>query len=324
MYEGETLSYSQLSGASSYLDWVVPALLRHPDAQPLLETMGLSAKQQKTTSGFELSLIASGEKELDELLEQSSQAVQLEELLHLDLQVCYDEETRAYLAQVAQVVYPYEKDNEIIGKLSVSELKKMSRIPEETEGEELYQAEEVVPLIPAFRETGEALTGAARGTAYHAFLENLDYSRTDELEIQLEELISCGKMNREEKEAIYLDDIRAFLARPIGGRIRRAALAGVLFREQPFVLGVPADQIREGWNPQETVLVQGIIDAYFLEGDELVILDYKTDKVSHPQILADKYRAQLDYYSMALQRLTGCKVKERMIYSFYFGEEIIL
>ena len=70
------------------------------------------------------------------------------------------------------------------------------------------------------------------------------------------------------------------------------------------------------------VLVQGIIDVYFEEEDGLVVLDYKTDKVFHAQDLVVRYRAQLEYYAQALERLTGKKVKERCMYSFSLGREI--
>ena len=106
--------------------------------------------------------------------------------------------------------------------------------------------------------------------------------------------------------------------------MERAALAGELYRERPFVLGVPADQIRSDWSPQETVLVQGIIDAYFVEDEQITVLDYKTDRTETAGELADKYRAQLDYYALALERLTGYPVGDRIIYSFYLGEDIIL
>lgn len=132
-------------------------------------------------------------------------------------------------------------------------------------------------------------------------------------------------MTREESRVLKIPDIRRFLASDCGKRMERAAAAGKLYREHPFVLGVPASEIRRDWSPEEMVLVQGIIDAYFQEEDGTIsILDYKTDHVSHPQQLVERYRAQLDYYAMALERLTGCKVKDRIIYSFHFGREILI
>ena len=106
--------------------------------------------------------------------------------------------------------------------------------------------------------------------------------------------------------------------------MQRAARAGELHREQPFVLGVTAGRIRKEWNFDEEILVQGIIDAWFLEEDEIVLIDYKTDRIAFGEEarLVERYRAQLEYYQMALERLTGKKVKEKIIYSFCLNEEI--
>ena len=69
-------------------------------------------------------------------------------------------------------------------------------------------------------------------------------------------------------------------------------------------------------------MVQGIIDAYFVEEGELVVVDYKTDYVKAPEELISRYRAQLEHYSKALEQLTGKQVKERKIYSFALHQEI--
>ena len=104
----------------------------------------------------------------------------------------------------------------------------------------------------------------------------------------------------------------------------RAARAGMLYREQPFVLGVRASSLDPEWDPEEEVLLQGIIDAYFQEGDSLILVDYKTDQVKKPEELARRYKVQLLCYQMALERLTGKKVKEKRIYSFCLNQEVIV
>ena len=68
--------------------------------------------------------------------------------------------------------------------------------------------------------------------------------------------------------------------------------------------------------------MQGIIDVYFEEEGNIVVADYKTDVVEREEELIQRYKAQLDYYAEALERLTGKNVKEKVIYSFYLGKEI--
>ncbi len=303
------LSYAWLSSASTYLDWLMPALLPEPPSDV----------------PFRLYTADSVQLESAELVKKSEDGFLLSALLHPDLSVCYDQAAREYLNRVFSQNYPYEKDREIIGKLSVSELKRLSHLEEDADVLELYEPESVVPLLPNFKGGQDVLTGAARGTVYHTFMENLDFHKKEELEIQLEELISCGKMTREERSVLVLSDIRRFLDSDIGKRMAEAAANNRLYRERPFVLGVGANEIRADWNPQETVLVQGIIDAYFEEEDGTIsILDYKTDRVSGGRVLAERYRAQLDYYALALERLTGCRIKDKIIYSFYLGYAIVL
>ena len=72
----------------------------------------------------------------------------------------------------------------------------------------------------------------------------------------------------------------------------------------------------------DVLVVQGIIDAYFYEDDDVVVMDYKTDAVKTGEELVKRYHTQMEYYTEALERIVGKKVKERIIYSFALGEEI--
>lgn len=92
------------------------------------------------------------------------------------------------------------------------------------------------------------------------------------------------------------------------------------------MIGLPAKEIYPETESEEMVLVQGIIDAWFVEDGNAVLVDYKTDfvKTGHEKELVEKYQAQLDYYAQALERLTDYKVQERIIYSFSLGKEIPL
>ena len=123
-------------------------------------------------------------------------------------------------------------------------------------------------------------------------------------------------------DCIRTEDILSFLHCESGRRMSKAAAKGKLYKEQPFVLGVDASEIYPDDQSGETILVQGIIDVFFEEPDGLVVLDYKTDRVKSGQELMDKYRAQLDYYARALERLLEKPVKEKIIYSFTLQEEI--
>ena len=92
-----------------------------------------------------------------------------------------------------------------------------------------------------------------------------------------------------------------------------------LYREAQFVMGVPVSALYPEVDSEETVLIQGIIDAYFEENGELILLDYKTDHVSKQDgadILKKRYKRQLDDYQQALEQMLQKKVRQKLIYSF--------
>jgi len=88
-------------------------------------------------------------------------------------------------------------------------------------------------------------------------------------------------------------------------------------REFKFSLLYPAEQFYPGGGDDE-ILLQGVVDCFFEEGDALVIVDFKTDYVTPDTVeeKANKYTPQLDAYSSALERITGKCVKDRLIYFF--------
>ena len=130
-------------------------------------------------------------------------------------------------------------------------------------------------------------------------------------------------MTEQVAECIRIRDIRMFVESGLGQSMKKAAMKKHLYREQPFVIQRSASMLDDGWK-HETVLVQGIIDAYFEEPDGLVVLDYKTDKIRRKEELAERYQEQLRYYAKALEQMTGKKVKEKIIYSFTLKEVIYI
>ncbi|MCR4834604.1 MAG: PD-(D/E)XK nuclease family protein, partial [Butyrivibrio sp.] len=124
--------------------------------------------------------------------------------------------------------------------------------------------------------------------------------------------------------SINTGDIAAFLLTDLGKRMAVAYRNGLLVREKPFMMGIPATDVDDKFPMEEMILIQGIIDAFFIEDGEIVLLDYKTDKVRDDKALTDRYKIQLDYYKRALEKATGKVVKQVYIYSFCLGREIEL
>lgn len=123
-------------------------------------------------------------------------------------------------------------------------------------------------------------------------------------------------MTEAERDCVEPDKIADFLLTETAHRMQAAAARGLLKKEQPFMLGLSAGRVKPEFPNRETVLIQGIIDVYWEEAGELVVLDYKTDRVGQAGELVTKYRLQLAYYGEALERITGKRVKDKLIYSF--------
>lgn len=100
--------------------------------------------------------------------------------------------------------------------------------------------------------------------------------------------------------------------------------AGRLYREQPFVMQISAARVGKGFPQEETMLIQGIMDAYYEKEGGICLLDYKTDRVNKKEDLIQRYQTQLDYYKEALEKLTGKKVMGVYIYSYCFLESIAI
>ena len=175
-------------------------------------------------------------------------------------------------------------------------------------------------IIPKFISGKEVkLAANERGSAYHRVMECLDYSVSVNLEgvkADIESMLETGKMDELQVKSVNPWDINTFVQSDTGRRVANAVNYGSVRREQPFVF------------EYEGQLIQGIIDLYFEEDGELVIVDYKTDRVNKStageQELVKRYAIQLDYYAKALAQLTGKYVKEKIIYSFTLGKGIIV
>ena len=311
----KTLTYAKRSKAIQYLDWIIPALKKVPSDIPII---------------FKEMLLEDLVSE--EVETEAAGYIQEEILRRWDTNAEYDANVRQTIDEQFSYQYQYPQSNTRKMKFTVSELKKMAYQAEMIDdegalGEIVYEEPEVVPLLPKFLSKEEVLTGASRGTAYHRVMELIDFRQNYDSQLlndTIETFVSQGRMTREMADSVQTKDVLKFLCSSVGKRMRVGASCGKLWKEQPFVLGIPEQELYPDEPEGEFALVQGIIDVYFEEEDGLVVLDYKTDKIYRIEELAEKYHAQLNYYGRALEQITGKKVKEKVLYSFTLGEACIL
>lgn len=265
-----------------------------------------------------------------------------------------DNEIMTQLSEKFQRQYPFAFLSDLFVKTTVSELKKAGQeyLSEESTlyqeedksgyrseqafTKKLYEEPEIVPYIPSFIKEKEGMSGTDRGSAYHKIMELLDFKRfyrlfkegtqentiKEEILRQMEEMEKNEKVSASWRESVSPAKLYTFLKTPLAERMMKAADKDKLFREQPFVLGLPANRLNSAFPETEMVLIQGIIDVYFEEDQKMVVADYKTDRVDTPDELIKRYQVQLAYYAEALEKLTGKKTEEKVIYSFALGREI--
>lgn len=300
----EKLPLYVLSSSTNYMSWILSAI----------------------SADAPIDVQFYGEEDLTdvEFVEEKAEALAKNVLENWSSDHVYDPELRRHLDTQFGYQYPYSGEQNLKLKFTVSELKKRAYLQEES-GEEAYEEQEIVPLIPQFLQEEDTLTGASRGSAYHKFLELLDFKEEYDQKKLAETIQSLKEqqlLSDDMTECIRRNDILHFLNSDAGKRMTTAARKDLLSKEQPFVLGVPATEIYPDTISDEIILVQGIIDVYFEEDGELVLLDYKTDKVHNTEELRERYHSQLDYYAQALEQLLQKKVKEKIIYSFALKEAI--
>ena len=297
------LLYPDFMESAEYLDFLLPILWATSIQVKVLREEELVAGEWKE----QLQL-----RDRRQLLEQAEQ---------------YADETALELLQKRlHTKYSYENLSGLYTKTTVSELKIAAMADKDEAAFHTFEEKEVQPYIPTFRREEEKVSGTVRGNAYHRVMELLDFQKIMDTEKSrwgemlrgfLKEATEDRRLKQEYADAVSERKILHFLKTDLAQRMKRAETNGSLHREQPFVLGISADRLGQEFPAEETVLIQGIIDAFFEEEDGIVLLDYKTDTVSAMGELWNRYETQLDYYSEALEKLTGKPVKERILYSFH-------
>jgi ATP-dependent helicase/nuclease subunit A len=213
----------------------------------------------------------------------------------------------------------------------VSELK-LAALHEDEQTEVLFETEKEEPVIPLFMQKEQKAGGAMRGSAYHRLMELLDFKQfalltgSEErhacLLAQIRDILEKGRMEQAEMDLIYPDKVERFLESDLAVEMAYADKEGKLFKEQPFVMAIDAQRVNPKFPAQESMLIQGIIDAYYEKQGQIYLLDYKTDRVNKKEDLIQRYQTQLDYYQEALEKLTGKKVAGVYLYSYYFSETV--
>ena len=316
------ISFGQRAQAQTYLDWILPAVLSYPDKYDitLKSGMDMAVREAEELASFEI--------DRDTLMKNILQ-VESDSVEKISKHFAFE--------------YKYKSDAARKSKYSVSEIKHDSMLQkyDSEKGEAQkpdFLIEEKESYIPSFisekEKDGRGVSqGALRGTAVHRVMECFDFAglydvfktvqndhdydyEADKNHImkyvknELERMLSQGLIDEDMNELINPDIICKFMGSHTARRMAEADKNKLLFREKPFV------------TDYDGALLQGIIDAFWIEEGRVIVLDYKTDKVRTAEELILRYKTQLDIYADALARIFDTDKSEELIYSFRLQEII--
>lgn len=239
------------------------------------------------------------------------------------------------LEKILNYTYPNKLATTIPTKTSVTKLKQVEQEKldigiEELIGKQRNLEDKIEDVIefpkPQFLKLEEKnkLTGAQKGTLIHLCMQNLD-EKVDYNLIKVKELIN-SLVEKQIITKIEADNINPFkiLEFTKSEIWRELKTAKLIEREKPFYLNIPANTIYNE-EIEETILVQGVIDLYYVnKNNELILVDYKTDYIEKDKKyeLVNKYKKQLELYQEALEQSFNKKVSKKYIYSTCLGQAI--
>lgn len=274
----------------SYADWLIISLLLHPDAADL---RGAGSLITPTTTNSKISLNLIDGSDLDSVLEEAESK---------EFNIDFDMVSK--IKENISYKYPFEEILSVASKTSASAVA--------NKAESLKYS---FTSKPSFMSNG-GITASERGTAMHKIMEFFDFEKCDNVKEEIERLYEWQFITERERDSLNIDAIKRFFTSDLFKRIKNSSLYK---REMRFLTEVEANKIYATLDKKfadEKVIIQGAVDVCFVEDGEIVILDFKTDRVEDIKDLEAAYSEQLSIYALACEKIFEMRVKEKIIYSF--------
>lgn len=332
MYESENIKLDAklMKKANSYLDWIMYVYLFNQG-----RTITLKGESYKLSDIITLNV--SNKKDLLKALakEEVVEQIDLKEKIEQILKNKSDEENKKSeqaLKELLEWKYDYIVDTTLPTKSSVTKIKQEKiKLEEMLKGIESEEVEYKKSYTPKFMQEDKKISSAEKGTLVHLCIQRLDERKDYELkDIQnmILNLVEKEIITQNEADAIDVNLIYQYTKSQLFEELRKAK---EVHKEQPFYINIPAkDVVSEAENSKKNILVQGIIDLYYIDkNDNLVLIDFKTDYISNEpnakEKILDKYKVQLEIYKTALEQALDRKVNKTalcLVKSEY--EEVVL
>lgn len=332
MYESENIKLDAklMKKANSYLDWLMYVYLFNQG-----RTITLKGESYKLSDIITLNV--SNKKDLLKALakEEVVEQIDLKEKIEQILKNKSDEENKKSeqaLKELLEWKYDYIVDTTLPTKSSVTKIKQEKiKLEEILKGIESEEVEYKKSYTPKFMQEDKKISSAEKGTLVHLCIQRLDERKDYELkDIQnmILNLVEKEIITQNEADAIDVNLIYQYTKSQLFEELRQAK---EVHKEQPFYINIPAkDVVSEAENSKKNILVQGIIDLYYIDkNDNLVLIDFKTDYISNEpnakEKILDKYKVQLEIYKTALEQALNRKTSKTalcLVKSEY--EEVVL
>jgi len=332
MYESENIKLDAklMKKANSYLEWLMYVYLFNQG-----RTITLKGESYKLSDIITLNV--SNKKDLLKALakEEVVEQIDLKEKIEQILKNKSDEENKKSeqaLKELLEWKYDYIVDTTLPTKSSVTKIKQEKiKLEEMLKGIESEEVEYKKSYTPKFMQEDKKISSAEKGTLVHLCIQRLDERKDYELkDIQnmILNLVEKEIITQNEADAIDVNLIYQYTKSQLFEELRKAK---EVHKEQPFYINIPAkDVVSEAENSKKNILVQGIIDLYYIDkNDNLVLIDFKTDYISNEpnakEKILDKYKVQLEIYKTALEQALNRKTSKTalcLVKSEY--EEVVL
>lgn len=332
MYESENIKLDAklMKKDNSYLDWIMYVYLFNQG-----RTITLKGESYKLSDIITLNV--SNKKDLLKALakEEVVEQIDLKEKIEQILKNKSDEENKKSeqaLKELLEWKYDYIVDTTLPTKSSVTKIKQEKiKLEEILKGIESEEVEYKKSYTPKFMQEDKKISSAEKGTLVHLCIQRLDERKDYELkDIQnmILNLVEKEIITQNEADAIDVNLIYQYTKSQLFEELRQAK---EVHKEQPFYINIPAkDVVSEAENSKKNILVQGIIDLYYIDkNDNLVLIDFKTDYISNEpnakEKILDKYKVQLEIYKTALEQALNRKTSKTalcLVKSEY--EEVVL
>ncbi len=317
---GNKITPYAVKNCKSMSDWIVACSLLHPSCEDLRNSINcqIDTKEDNTLTPWSFNIITRN-SETEDIEIMGGETVDYNSVEEINNQ----EQTAEILSEDVEFI------DQVKAKINFKYINQaLTTLPQKVSASDLaHRDNDVFSKVlrtPEFI-TEKSTKGTDRGTAFHSFMEHCDFAKArKDVVSEAKNLVSRGFLTEQQLELLDTEKISDFLSTKLFTRIINSK---EYFREYKFTVKINGEEYDSNIDnsvKEQKIIMQGAVDLAFVEDNQLVIVDYKTDRVKDINILEHMYSKQLDLYKSAMEQCTELKVKEMYIYSFNLNETLKL